>query len=1057
MLKQRFILVLIFINVLANLPTLAQYVFENPKNLTVKDGLPSNSIRAITQDMDGFIWIGTDEGICRYDGSQIKIYQNQRDTPNSLIDDRIQKLMICPDQLWIATFMGLSVLDLHSDKFRNYVFRDPKLNDPANLSHPNLVSSFLYDRQGEIWVGTADMGLCKYLPDQDTFELYRFDQKKVAAVLQNPEGVDRIYAIEQDISNDSIIWVGTGAGLLELNKYSKQMEWHVFPQEDKLYELSLNRFRRMYLHENGLLYVGAWGTGVNVFNQKNKTFTPLPFKKSDKDKLIERTSIGDIRLKSKNELWVTTSAGLAVYNIPKQEVVMWKRNQLKEKIFYGIDHLDGQGRIWGGSPSGVFIFDPTVQQYVIHSYEHLNPENSGFAFYTYQNPADSSLTVVPRAADQLFHLDWQTSEWSGIPIPKQFLESDFESFSSRGISVDPNGNLTISYQPGLMTYNPANGKLTPLLPDLDLAFDQLADILWDSHQRLWINAFEDGLIRWDKSANSLKRFKQEMEPGAPPQEARFYSNLIEDSRGNIWINRHDGFSVYDHQRDTFFNHLFSENSTATFQTPIFFSEDLQGRVWACTAGQLGYGLAGQPEKGIVQKYDVSHLIGERGFSGMQTDQQGNVWGWTDKYLLKLNPVNMEMKTYSFEYGANGGDFFSFTILPTGDFVFGGRNSVYITHPDKLQHNQELPIPYLLGIDVLEKPWETDTVSHKLTALHLKHWQNFFSFSFAALGFTLAEHNQFRYQLENFDEDWIEAKGRRYANYTNVPSGNYLFHLQAANNEGIWNDKIFTLPVTIDTPWWAAWWFRLSVLYFIGLIIYAIYRFRISQIRKEERLRTDFEKKLVGQEMTALRAQMNPHFLFNSLNSIDSYIIKNETHKASEYLNNFARLIRLILQNSRSNYVNLKDEIDALELYMKMESLRFKDKFDYEIKVDENIDVESIDIPPMLMQPYVENAIWHGLMHKQNGQPGKVTLSIQNQNDALHCIIVDNGIGRERAMEIRASRPTRGKKSVGMEITQDRISMINKLYNTNTSVKIFDLKDEDGLAAGTKVELVIPIE
>ena len=222
------------------------------------------------------------------------------------------------------------------------------------------------------------------------------------------------------------------------------------------------------------------------------------------------------------------------------------------------------------------------------------------------------------------------------------------------------------------------------------------------------------------------------------------------------------------------------------------------------------------------------------------------------------------------------------------------------------------------------------------------------------------------------------------------------------------------------------------------------------------MKSRYEKKLANVEMTALLAQMNPHFLFNSLNSIDSYIIRNESKKASEYLNNFARLMRLILQNSRSNYISLKDELETLELYLQMEGLRFKDKFEYEIHVDEDIDTTSTMIPPMLIQPYVENAIWHGLMHKNNGAIGKVEILINKKENRLLCVVQDNGIGRQKAQEIKAQKSTNRKRSMGMQITQDRIEMINKLYDTNTSMKITDLQDNEGNAEGTRVELVIPV-
>ncbi|HEX6846979.1 MAG TPA: histidine kinase, partial [Chitinophagaceae bacterium] len=333
--------------------------------------------------------------------------------------------------------------------------------------------------------------------------------------------------------------------------------------------------------------------------------------------------------------------------------------------------------------------------------------------------------------------------------------------------------------------------------------------------------------------------------------------------------------------------------------------------------------------------------------------------------------------------------------------------------------------------------------------------NFFSIRYSAKAYTMPKDVRFRYRLKGF-EDWTEITGLRFANYTNVPGGNYVFEVQAANNEGIWNENTLTLPVYVGTAFWRTWWFRTLFFALLVLAGYRLYRYRVDQVKKKQQLKSEYEKKLANVEMSALLAQMNPHFLFNSLNSIDSYIIRNESKKASEYLNNFARLMRLILQNSRSNYISLKDELEALELYMQMESLRFKNKFSYSIAVGENVDMNSVVIPPMLIQPYVENAIWHGLMHLSNGTDGMVKISISKSEDDLQCVIEDNGIGRAEAAAIRAQKQNSHKRSMGMQITQDRIEIINKLYNMNASVSIHDITDEAGNPKGTKVELTIPV-
>ena len=751
-------------------PTAGQSLFENPKRITEKDGLPGNSVRAIVQDGDGFIWIGTTDGLCRFDGSQFKIFQHNPEDTTSLIDNRVQNLMVDDDKLWVATFTGLSIMDLKSNKIKNYVFKDDNGNS-------RLVFALLKDRQEAVWIGVNGMGFSKYLPERDSFEFYRYDREKVAQVLRNPAGIDLVYSFSQHVYNDSIIYVGTRAGLLEFNKYSKKLKWHVFPQEDKVHEIALNTFRRIHHHDNGLLYVGSWGTSVHVFDPQKETFTPLPYQKINDGVNVIKSTVSGILRKSENELWITTGGGVALYNIKKQEVVDWKSNVLKEGIVYGIQHIDDNGRIWYGSHLGLWIFDPVVQQYNIYSYEHLNEAGSGFAFYIHQNPDSKNITVFPRAAGSLFELNWENKEFEAVKVAPQYLHGRYNHFGSRGMSVAPDGTITVSQAKRLLSYDPENKTLKPLDINLDFVKGGFGRIIWDSNERLWINANYDGLLRWDFNTKKLRVFKKELEPGDPPYTTTAYSHFFEDSRGNMWMSREGGMSIYLHEKDTFVNHLYMLDPESTFPRFMRFCEDNHGRVWAITERGLGYALVEKPEKGLIKKIDITKYTGKTGFGQINKDLHGNIWAWANKCLLKINPDNPDnptLRTYSFEYGADGGDFFSFYALPSGHFAFGSRNKIYITHPDQLTFNKELPEPYLLGIDVLEKPIEVPYVFHQVREINFDHWENFFSFSFAAKSFTLAEDNKFRYRLEGFDENWIDAKDRRFANYTNVPSWRIYF-------------------------------------------------------------------------------------------------------------------------------------------------------------------------------------------------------------------------------------------------------------------------------------------
>ncbi len=225
----------------------------------------------------------------------------------------------------------------------------------------------------------------------------------------------------------------------------------------------------------------------------------------------------------------------------------------------------------------------------------------------------------------------------------------------------------------------------------------------------------------------------------------------------------------------------------------------------------------------------------------------------------------------------------------------------------------------------------------------------------------------------------------------------------------------------------------------------------NEIKLQE---AEFAGKIAETEMTALRAQMNPHFIFNCLNSIKLYTLENDAHTASEYLTQFSRLIRLVLENSRSEKVALANELETLQLYIEMEAMRFKNKVNYEMEVDDEIDTHYIDIPPLLLQPYVENAIWHGLMHKEEGGTVIIKLHLA-QEHLLQVSIVDDGIGRAAASELKSKSATKNK-SFGLKMTSERIELINQLYKSTTQVQIEDLVDSDGKAAGTKVIVEIPV-
>lgn len=311
---------------------------------------------------------------------------------------------------------------------------------------------------------------------------------------------------------------------------------------------------------------------------------------------------------------------------------------------------------------------------------------------------------------------------------------------------------------------------------------------------------------------------------------------------------------------------------------------------------------------------------------------------------------------------------------------------------------------------------------------------------------------YQYMLEGLDKDWITTDQRR-VRYPKLSGGEYRFLVRGRESaDQPWTE---TTSLGIQIPKrlaeYAWFWALLSIL-FLSLAI-ALYRFLVSRAKKEERLKADFEHQVSEVQMQALRAQMNPHFLFNSLNSIKYFAISKSKDETAAYLSKFSLLVRSILNNSKSRTISLKDELDALQLYIEIEHLRLDGKFDYAIDIDSSIHIRQAQIPPMILQPYVENAIWHGLMHMEGR--GKLLVQVKDMGHQIQCVIEDNGIGRAKAAEFRNAR-TDHKKSVGMQITSDRITLINRIYKIDTQVHVVDLTDKDGQAAGTRVVINVPL-
>jgi hypothetical protein len=315
---------------------------------------------------------------------------------------------------------------------------------------------------------------------------------------------------------------------------------------------------------------------------------------------------------------------------------------------------------------------------------------------------------------------------------------------------------------------------------------------------------------------------------------------------------------------------------------------------------------------------------------------------------------------------------------------------------------------------------------------------------------------YAWKMDPFNNEWqvtpysVFGDEMNMINFDNLKPGTYTLRIKARSGSQPWLKKEVQLMIIIAPPFWQTWWFWMSVIAGISLLIFIIVKWRVNAVRKQERLKAKHEKELLELEAKALRAQMNPHFIFNCMNSIKALVQKKEEDKAINYLTTFSKLIRTIFQNSDKREITLFDEIETCKLYAQLESMRFGKKFSYHFNIDETIDLKSVQVPALIIQPFIENAIWHGIMPKEDG--GMLTVSITKKEEAVYCIIDDDGIGREMSKQYKFKAEASTHQSKGVHLTQSRLDLNNALNQRNAALEIIDKKDVNGNSLGTKVVL-----
>lgn len=982
----------------------------------------------VYHDSEGFVWISSTAGLNRFDGRRVKHYHSIPGDSTTMADDNIQEIFLEDGNhdLWLSA-EAIHRYQRKTDDFKQYY---PKLNDGAITAD---YRAFFIEKDSFIWF-RARQGIYRfniYEPSQvDSFGMT--EAFRCRADTASDGSVQFVYGIGETQQSNHFYWE------IDHGKFKKKWKWfdncpHPIPQNIK----------SVYT-ENDVTWLGT-NIGLVKWNRKNGGSYELIGGKAFKNCIFAPWD-------SKYLIVMTSAMGLFQFDKDTKKFIGFDIRALDGKkispqSFYNL-FIDRHGNLWvSDNDSGVLYANLRKSKFgTLPKAGIPSRDNTSYGYWCFENDQTGNLWYGTKSGLFKINSNGKLLKYIDSGDSKNKLPSSWVT----SFLLDDPQNAVVGTWIGLSHYTITTNKFQPILGESGSP---------DSSYIVHICKLSSGDVLASSNNNGiqlLKRTQGSYQSHLATQPESSFTIIYEDKKGNIYASNDDqSIDVFKLAGDTLILTAILPFKGSVFS---YHGEPEGKKLWV---GSLsGLAKIDLESKTIDTIYTEKDGLPDKSIHSMLASDANTLWLGTPKGLVRFLIKEQKFQTFSLADGTQSSEFYLNAAIkrPNGELWFGGSNGITIVRPDALSFLENKPIAKITGIKINDLNWaglaDSKTGATNITQikhLDLDYGDNTLSFEFVAIEYSDPSNNQLRYMLKGADDHWLELeKGELgFARYPKLPHNNYTLVIQAANSDGVWGDPIEALQITINPHWTNTWWFKISLACFIGLLAWLIIRYRIAQIREK----ADLNTRVAENKMAALRSQMNPHFVFNSLQTVNGFIAKQDLRGAMEYINQFARLMRVILENSREGQISLEREIELLELYMKIESRRFGTPFTYTINVGDNVDTYSMEIPSMLLQPFVENAIKHGLFHKKDG--GHINIAFVQENKSLKCVVEDNGVGRAKTAELNTQQG-RGHKSRGLQIVNERLAIIRAANPGNYDVKISDLFDRQQNPSGTRVEITLPL-
>ena len=961
---------------------------------SVEEGLSQTQVFDICSDDQGDIWFGTAGGASCFDGKHFTNYS----TENGLNDNLVSKIISKNGFIWIATQHGIT--RIKKKQVQTYHLHE--------LTENNNITAFAIDSQF-LWLGIKDKGVLQ------------IDLINNVPDLQNP-----ILHVPTDHLNIRNIFIDSKGKLWMASKgylgYYFNKKWTTLHIPN-----CTNNISDIGEDSKNHIWITTYNDGVYEYNLQS-------FKNYNKLFGIANNLVRSLFIDKNDNIWLSSKTGLTVLEngIP---TIFNSENGLENENIKVVSQ-DNEGNIWLGTDgSGAFRFS-----------------GNEFVNFGDKNGLASVMSII-QDNDNTY---WFSTYGEGITKYKDNVFTNYHSLNSNLTNntiwtsmLDSKGQLWFGSSGGLIKQHQDEFKVyhnTYWLPS-----NKITSLFEDAENHLWIGTAKgvteifnnDTIIYTNYYGLETKNIRSITE----------YQNTIWLGTSNgVFTSNEQGFSQW-------------ENNELLGGKTVYCLKKWKDGIFIGTGNGLYY-FDGKSLENI--KLHSSFSANYINFITLESNQY--LWVGTNFGIFEI-----DLSIYNFQgiKGINHHTTYDGLKSPETNlnagfqdsegFIWMGTGKALLRYTRKDFQAKEINLVpkiriedvqlFLKGTDWSAITDDIDSCSLLPNNLEVGHRKNYFTFFYKAISISRPEELRYRFRLNGFDTDWSPTITQQSFTYANLPYGDYTFEVIASIDGKNWSDSA-KFSFIINKPYYLSWWFFLIASTAIFSIFYGVWRWR-ANISKQKRIteKLVYKSKLLALEQQSLNASMNRHFIFNALNSIQYYINTQDKLSANKYLTSFAKLIRKNLDSSSSgkSLVPLTDELERLELYITLEHMRFQNKFEYKIKIGQEVDIDTILIPPMFLQPFVENSIWHGILPME--KPGKIDIEIKrNQYNEITFIIEDNGIGVDYSLSQKNKHSHVPK---GMDLTAGRLEILKEI--TNKNIKIvgpFQINDKSNRAYGTRVVITI---